>query len=415
MKSSFRISATAPKFTHADEKREMSKLTDAEIRGIADDVYGNSNNRTRHEHHHDDTNSSTSSNNAPSSPSTPAPPKPKKSVTPEELASFELELSKLPLSDKTSYERALFECPELIVKESNPERFLLNENHHAERAAKKLALYWEMRQSIFGEKAFLPMTLEGAMSDLVPTMLVFPNLSRCIFDVEEHGRIIIFGNHEGVDLNELDPGALVRMLWYNLHLAMKHDDEQQKRRQEQQQPQSDNTTKSNITAHGLVAVNFGRRLTLDQFNRRRNRLIVKSVCEYIPVQVQAVHLVTCSLFIEQVLPLVKWYMGRRLRFRIRLHQGPDKEILQSLVSYGVDLRDSMHVLDPRDYESSIWIANQIERERREQQQEKDANEALHSPSPTSSSRTHAQEESKDDTSIYQDLAEQVETMNLKSS
>jgi len=223
-----------------------------------------------------------------------------------------------------------------------------------------MAKYWEMRETIFGDKAFLPMTLEGALSDDFQTMLTCPNFCRLVFDAEDRGRTILFGNTEGVDLNNLPRGTMLRILWYNAHLAMKRLEEQQEM-QEQEHPPG-----SNSRGHGIVVVNFGRRLTLDQFDRRRNRMIVKSIAEYLPIQVQAVHLVTCSLFLETVLPVVKWYMGRRLRLRIRTHQGPDKEVLQKLTSFGVNLLECTELLDPRHYESAVWVSNQLQKERREQ-------------------------------------------------
>lgn len=76
-----------------------------------------------------------------------------------------------------------------------------------------MAKYWEMRETIFGDKAFLPMTLEGALSDDFQTMLTCPNFCRLVFDAEDRGRTILFGNTEGVDLNNLPRGTMVSFQW----------------------------------------------------------------------------------------------------------------------------------------------------------------------------------------------------------
>ena len=81
------------------------------------------------------------------------------------IAQTNIELSRLPPSDTAAYYRAVERCP----NEAGPDRtltFLEAENHDPRAAAVKLAKYWESRVALFGEdRAYLPMTLAGAMKD----------------------------------------------------------------------------------------------------------------------------------------------------------------------------------------------------------------------------------------------------------
>ena len=81
------------------------------------------------------------------------------------IAQTNIEISRLPQSATAAYYRAVQRCP----TEAGPDRtlrFLEAENHDPKAAAVKLAKYWEARVALFGEdRAFLPMTLGGAMKE----------------------------------------------------------------------------------------------------------------------------------------------------------------------------------------------------------------------------------------------------------
>ena len=81
------------------------------------------------------------------------------------VAQTNIELSRLPPSATAAYYRAVERCP----AQAGPERtlaFLEAENHDPRAAAVKLAKYWEARVALFGEeRAYLPMTLAGAVKD----------------------------------------------------------------------------------------------------------------------------------------------------------------------------------------------------------------------------------------------------------
>jgi hypothetical protein len=81
------------------------------------------------------------------------------------LQEFAQALDQIPHGAKASYMQAMQQAPELVERESNPAAFLRREAFDAAAAARRLVKYWEVRVTIFEEKAFMPLnqTGEGAL------------------------------------------------------------------------------------------------------------------------------------------------------------------------------------------------------------------------------------------------------------
>ena len=73
----------------------------------------------------------------------------------------------LPNEDKAAYLEAVEQAPNVISTESDPKIFLQFEKNDISAAARRLTTYWRERKSLFVERAFRPMTLdgEGALSN----------------------------------------------------------------------------------------------------------------------------------------------------------------------------------------------------------------------------------------------------------
>lgn len=67
----------------------------------------------------------------------------------------------IPDVEKAAYKEALERVSHLVMTESDPLCFLHRENFNAWNAAVRLVTYWEERRKIFGDRAFLPLTLVG--------------------------------------------------------------------------------------------------------------------------------------------------------------------------------------------------------------------------------------------------------------
>lgn len=82
---------------------------------------------------------------------------------PSTIARLNLEIWKLPHADTDAYYRAVELCPD---QDERKKKFIEHEGGDVKKAAKKLAGYWQARLKLFGpHRAYLPMTLDGAMKD----------------------------------------------------------------------------------------------------------------------------------------------------------------------------------------------------------------------------------------------------------
>ena len=83
-----------------------------------------------------------------------------------DINAIEEYMAKLDPRETAAFVEAQKVAPELIMKESNPRRFLSLEQNRRMRAVRRLARYWAERKLIFGKRAFLPLdqTGEGALS-----------------------------------------------------------------------------------------------------------------------------------------------------------------------------------------------------------------------------------------------------------
>lgn len=92
-------------------------------------------------------------------------------------------LSVIPDVEKAAYLEALERAPRLVEMESNPMYFVQRENFNSWAAAQRIVSYWKQRKIVFGDRAFLPLTLtsESALSGVAVcalrkgTMMVLPN------------------------------------------------------------------------------------------------------------------------------------------------------------------------------------------------------------------------------------------------
>ena len=83
----------------------------------------------------------------------------------EKLHAFDAEVEKLPQGTKASILQAQENCPEQLTNDFKL-MFLRSEVFNADLAAKRYASYWDKRIEVCGpEKAFLPLTLSGALKD----------------------------------------------------------------------------------------------------------------------------------------------------------------------------------------------------------------------------------------------------------
>lgn len=149
-------------------------------------------------------------------------------VTPDEtpilikdkLAEFELALDDVGDEEKRCY---------LMAKEKGPEEcndvhkliFLRCEVFDVDRAVARFVKYWNTRVALFGQdKAFLPLTIDGALKDDMESIEV--DYLQVANRTDPDGRaILLFDfNKEGEDVSS---ESLLRVVWYQVHVALRQE------------------------------------------------------------------------------------------------------------------------------------------------------------------------------------------------
>mmetsp|Transcript_8930 Transcript_8930/g.13706 ORF Transcript_8930/g.13706 Transcript_8930/m.13706 type:complete len:324 (+) Transcript_8930:100-1071(+) len=304
---------TAPKFSKEDEEREIADLTPEECHNIADDIFGHNacevESRNREE------------------------------VTDAQLQAFHDAMDRVSIEERAAYMTASVLSPELLETECSPVLFLQCEDYDPDRAAKRMAIYWTKRVEFFGEeRAFLPMTLTGAMGDARDLEMIKNNPHVLyILPSDSSGRGVICGDRTTGHVSDRMCG--VRLCWYVVHLALKNE---------------------MTRLRGIVIVCICKRYSkLKNYDRLRNNLIIKSYKSWLPVKLRAFHV--CSpnnSFLEMILPVHKVFMDRNMRQRMKVHFGSEKHHLEDLTAYGLSC-DALPPSVSGTYEPNpLWIEQQ---------------------------------------------------------
>ena len=77
------------------------------------------------------------------------------------LEQMAVAVSRIPDHEKQEYLRAVDVCLDLVRIESVSLRFLIRTNFEVDAAARRLVLYWHYRSRLFGDRAYLPLTMSG--------------------------------------------------------------------------------------------------------------------------------------------------------------------------------------------------------------------------------------------------------------
>lgn len=228
----------------------------------------------------------------------------------EKLKELETELEKI--QSKTAYVQALSKCPDQ-VDEGFKLKFLRCEQFRVDDAAKRLVKYWDKRLEIFGpDRAFLPLTLEGALKDEDKALKA--GFVRLIAGVKEPGgRSILYADPSRY-ASKHERLTTVRALWYVMHAALEDEETQKK---------------------GFVIIADPRNAKISQTDTKMDKLNIESIRGCIPARVAAMHLCHMPIFFSIIFPVIKVFLGARLRQRIRLHSGSVEHVLKRLEVFGL--------------------------------------------------------------------------------
>ena len=169
------VPPNAPAFTDEDERRELQSLSMKEIadveqdlRGITSDVNGLRLGSSALGPDEEDVSDASCRKKRKGDKEK----KPRRTSL-DDLSKLELEILRMPPDAKESYVEACLTCPELLTPEHKT-AFIEYASFDTHEAAIRLCEYWKIRVATFGaDRAFLPMTLTGAMKDEVKGMIEY--------------------------------------------------------------------------------------------------------------------------------------------------------------------------------------------------------------------------------------------------
>eukprot|EP00545_Synedropsis_sp_CCMP1620_P000948 CAMPEP_0119014106 /NCGR_PEP_ID=MMETSP1176-20130426/9357_1 /TAXON_ID=265551 /ORGANISM="Synedropsis recta cf, Strain CCMP1620" /LENGTH=311 /DNA_ID=CAMNT_0006967245 /DNA_START=25 /DNA_END=960 /DNA_ORIENTATION=- len=277
------FSYTAPLFTKEKEAIERANATKEERDAAAKDVYG------------DEFVEET------------------EKMVSDSLALFVEELEAIPNEEKEMYLQALKRCPIIVEQESDPIRFLRAEDYDAQKAAVRLAKYWEARVDLFGEdRAFLRMALDGVMA---ADARLFQELGDAnhMLPRDERGRAVYFTDKNRSTNERLSNSEQLRLFWYQVHAELEDASVQQK---------------------GFIMLGNVKMTKLSHFNRAFTRAEFVHIRQILPMKLRAMH--GCnppSLVSQLILPAVKLLIGKSLRLRCIMHA--PSNLPQALLKYGL--------------------------------------------------------------------------------
>jgi hypothetical protein len=170
-----------------------------------------------------------------------------------------------------------------------------------------------MRVEIFGpEKAFMPLTLSKALKD--DTVALSTGFYSLTGTKDASGRSIIFIDPSKQDKSKYSRESMCRAVWYLVHAALE-DEMTQKR--------------------GIVNIAFPRHAKLSQIDRPLIKMNIESVKGCIPVRQSVIHICHPPSFVSLLLPILKVFMGERLRKRLQLHSGSTEKVLKHIAAFGL--------------------------------------------------------------------------------
>ena len=181
--------------------------------------------------------------------------------------------------------------------------------YHSQLAAKRYCLYWEKRLEVCGpDKAFLPMTLDGAVRDDTAALEIgFFNYMAGHADSQ--GRGILYLEPGKQDRTKYSRESMIRAVWYHLHAALEQTECQK---------------------HGILFVSYPGGAKLGQFDRTLIKALLGSMQGVLPVRVSAIHICQPPAFIKIILPVVRLFMSDRVKRRLCLHFGSAATVREKL-------------------------------------------------------------------------------------
>jgi len=226
----------------------------------------------------------------------------------EKLTKFDEVLDNIDTKKKIECMMAQEKCPDLCGDDFKL-AFLRCEVFKVKPAVDRWIKYWEVRVSILGEgKAFLPMTLEGAMEGQEKAVSC-SYMAVAAGATDPDGRAIVLLDFQQ-EKSDLSDDELFMSVWYNWHVCLSTELAQ----------------KRGVVTYIRTGMFDGRR------SLWKRMIIFEGV---FPIRISAMHIVNPPTFIKVLVRICKIMMSKKLRCRINVHPGSMDEALKSLSKFGL--------------------------------------------------------------------------------
>lgn len=211
--------------------------------------------------------------------------------------------------DDASLIEAIEKCPDQLTQDFKL-GFLRCEVFAVDKAVARYSFYWKKRVSVFGqERAFLPLTLDGALSKdkvaLEKGMVTWLKGAQ-----DPMGRAIFYVDYSVQD-KTYERLSMVRSIFYVFHVALTEMETAQK--------------------HGVVVLLDPSQAKFSQWDRGLSKASAGCARGAWPIRISALHLCNPPACIGIILPIVKLLLPARISKRIKFHNG-DLEGLNSVAS-----------------------------------------------------------------------------------
>jgi hypothetical protein len=166
---------------------------------------------------------------------------------------------------------------------------------------------------IFGpEKAFMPLTLSKALKD--DNVALSTGFFSLMGTKDASGRSIIFIDPSKQDKSKYPRESMCRAVWYICHAALENEMSQKR---------------------GVINIAYPHHAKLSQIDRPLIKMNIESIKGCIPVRQSGSHICHPPSFVSLLLPILKVFMGERLRKRLQIHSGSTGKVLQHIAAYGL--------------------------------------------------------------------------------
>ena len=220
------------------------------------------------------------------------------------------ELMNLPAPESAAYSQAAVICPDQ-VSDDRKLMFLEHENCNARLAAKTMAAYWTHRVQLFGPaRAFLPMTVSGAMKDEAVNMSD-RHLWAMVPVSDAAGRSIFYHTPGRRDFSQYSFEQEMQAMWYQFETVI------------------ENATSRKA---GVVILSDLRNYTINSYSLKIATLLFP-LLSVLPTRVRAIHFCYPNPIVSALLPLNKRFMTRSLRLRLVVHEPSPITLCSSLNRY----------------------------------------------------------------------------------